>query len=157
MSELALTLLRSGFLLLLWIGVLLTISVLRRDLRAPREIRPAPITAPKPTLAPAAPRRGRQAKGKRLVVIEGPLAGTIVPLGAAPITIGRAQDSTLVLEDDYASTHHCRISNAGGEWVVEDLNSTNGTWLDKTRITRPSVLPIGVPLRVGRSVMRVEK
>lgn len=159
MSELALTLLRLGFLVLLWVGVLFTLSVLRRDLRAPREARPvalAPAGSQQPVTPPT--RRAKSGgKGNRLVVTEGPLSGTVVPLGATPITIGRAADSTLVLDDDYASTNHCRIYSAGGEWVVEDLNSTNGTWLDRTRITRPTVLTLGVPLRVGRSVMQVRK
>jgi len=159
MSELALTLLRLGFLVLLWVGVLFTLSVLRRDLRAPREARPVALAAGQQHPAPAPPsRRARSGgRGNRLVVTEGPLSGTVVPLGATPITIGRAADSTLVLEDDYASTNHCRIYSAGGEWVVEDLNSTNGTWLDRTRITRPTVLPVGVPLHVSRSVMQVRK
>lgn len=159
MSELALTLLRLGFLVLLWVGVLFTLSVLRRDLRAPREARPVALAAgqQQPVQAPAARRARSSGKGTRLVVTEGPLSGTVVPLGATPVTIGRAADSTLVLEDDYASTNHCRIYSAGGEWVVEDLNSTNGTWLDRTRITRPTVLQLGVPLRIGRSVMQVRK
>lgn len=159
MSELALTLLRLGFLVLLWVGVLTTLSTLRRDLRAPREARPAGVAA---VAAPAAPvkkpsRRARSGKGSRLVVTEGPLVGTVIPLGGTPITIGRAQDSTLVLDDDYASTNHCRIYPAGGDWVVEDLQSTNGTWLDKTRLTQATVLPVGTPLRVGRTEMQVQK
>lgn len=159
MSELALTLLRLGFLVLLWVGVLFTLSVLRRDLRAPREARPVALAAGQHQPASPPPNRRTRSSGKgtRLVVTEGPLSGTVVPLGATPITIGRAADSTLVLEDDYASTNHCRIYSAGGEWVAEDLNSTNGTWLDRTRITRPTVLPLGVPLRIGRSVMQVRK
>ena len=159
MSELALTLQRLGFLVLLWVGVLFTLSVLRRDLRAPREARPTALAGGQPAASTPAPTRRTRSggKGNRLVVTEGALSGTVVPLGATPITIGRAADSTLVLEDDYASTHHCRIYSAGGEWVVEDLNSTNGTWLDRTRITRPTVLPLGVPLRIGRSVMQVRK
>jgi pSer/pThr/pTyr-binding forkhead associated (FHA) protein len=158
MSELALTLLRLGFLVLLWVGVLFTLSVLRRDLRAPREARPVALAAGQQQPSAPPSRRARSSgRGNRLVVTDGPLSGTVVPLGATPITIGRAADSTLVLDDDYASTNHCRIYSAGGEWVVEDLNSTNGTWLDRTRITRPTVLPLGAPLRVGRSVMQVRK
>ena len=158
MSELALTLLRLGFLVLLWVGALFTLSVLRRDLRAPREARPVALAAGQQQPSAPPSRRARSSgRGNRLVVTDGPLSGTVVPLGATPITIGRAADSTLVLDDDYASTNHCRIYSAGGEWVVEDLNSTNGTWLDRTRITRPTVLPLGAPLRVGRSVMQVRK
>jgi hypothetical protein len=156
MSELALTLLRLGFLVLLWVGVFYTLSVLRRDLRAPREAQPVPLAPAAP--ASARPRRTRSSgRASRLVVTEGALSGTVVPLGATPVTIGRAPDSTLVLDDDYASNHHARIYPADEQWVVEDLNSTNGTWLDKTRISRPTVLPAGVPLRVGRSVMQVRK
>lgn len=155
MSELALTLLRLGFLVLLWVGVFYTLSVLRRDLRAPREARPKPLAPPAGTVS-TRPRRSK-GKGSRLVVTEGSLAGTVVPLGSTPITIGRAPDSTLVLEDDYASNHHARIYSTDEQWVVEDLNSTNGTWLNRTRISRPTVLPVGVPLRVGRSVMQVRK
>jgi hypothetical protein len=158
MSELALTLLRLGFLVLLWVGVLTTLSALRRDLRAPREARPAgvPVTIP-PPVAKKPSRRAKTGKGSRLVVTEGPLSGTVIPLGATPITIGRAQDSTLVLDDDYASTNHCRIYQAGSDWVVEDLQSTNGTWLEKTRLTQATVLPIGAPFRVGRTEMQVRK
>ncbi|MCH9816474.1 MAG: FHA domain-containing protein [Actinomycetia bacterium] len=158
MSELALTLLRLGFLVLLWVGVLTTLSALRRDLRAPREARPAgvAVAAPAPPVKKP-PRRAKTGKGTRLVVTEGPLVGTVVPLGATPITIGRAQDSTLVLDDDYASTNHCRIYPAGNDWVVEDLQSTNGTWLGKTRLTQATVLPVGTPLRVGRTEMQVQK
>lgn len=155
MSELALTLLRLGFLLLLWVGIFQTLNVLRRDLRAPRESRPSAVSPPAAVPAKKGKRSG--AKGSRLVVTEGPLAGTVVPLGSAPVTIGRAPDSTLVLDDDYASSNHAKIYRVDEQWVVEDLNSTNGTWLSKTRLSRPTVLPIDMPLRVGRTVMQVRK
>ena len=79
----------------------------------------------------------QKVKGSKLVVIEGPLNGTIVPLGNVQITIGRAPDSTLIIDDDYASSRHARIYPSEGSWVVEDLGSTNGTWIDRTRITSP--------------------
>ncbi|MCH9800486.1 MAG: FHA domain-containing protein [Actinomycetia bacterium] len=155
MSELALTLLRLGFLMLLWVGIFQTLNVLRRDLRAPREARPT--TGPPVTSGPSRKSGRSSAKGSRLVITEGPLAGTVVPLGSATVTIGRAPDSTLVLDDDYSSTNHAKIYRVDEQWVVEDLNSTNGTWLSKTRISRPTVLPVDMPLRVGRTVMQVRK
>ncbi|MCH9718471.1 MAG: FHA domain-containing protein [Actinomycetia bacterium] len=155
MSELALTLLRLGFLMLLWVGIFQTLNVLRRDLRAPREARPT--TGPPVTSGPSRKSGRSRAKGSRLVITEGPLAGTVVPLGSATVTIGRAPDSTLVLDDDYSSTNHAKIYRVDEQWVVEDLNSTNGTWLSKTRISRPTVLPVDMPLRVGRTVMQVRK
>ena len=161
MSELALTLVRLGFLTLLWTFVLVTVLVLRRDLRQPAEARPGTrerkaARAPKP---PKPPRVAKQqkVKGSKLVVIEGPLNGTVVPLGNVQITIGRAPDSTLIIDDDYASSRHARIYPSEGAWVVEDLGSTNGTWIDRTRITSPTVLPVGAPLRVGRTTLQIQK
>ncbi len=161
MSELALTLLRLGFLALLWVFVLATVLVLRRDLRMPADARPTgrpgrPARAPKPARSPR-PARAAKGKGTRLVVIEGPLVGTVIPLADTQITIGRAPDSTLVIDDDYASSRHARVYPAEGAWIVEDLGSTNGTWIDRTRITTPTVLPVGVPLRVGRTTLQVQK
>ena len=163
MSDLALTLIRLGFLALLWIGIFAIVGVLSRDLRAPREARPAgsaPAEGASPRIAqpraskPAKPRRGAP---RTLVVTEGALAGTVVPLGAAPVTLGRASDSTLVLDDDYASNHHARLYQHDDKWIVEDLGSTNGTWIERTRITAPTVLPNNVPLKVGRSTMELRK
>ena len=161
MSELALTLIRLGFLTLLWAFVLITVLVLRRDLRMPADALPArrngrPGRAPKPAKRPRAP-RAPKGKGTKLVVIEGPLLGTVIPLADTQITIGRAPDSTLVIDDDYASSRHARIYPAEGTWIVEDLGSTNGTWIDRTRITTPTVLPVGAPLRVGRTTLQVQK
>ena len=161
MSELALTLVRLGFLTLLWAFVLITVLALRRDLRQPAEARPTgrerrPARAPKPPKPPKVAKQ-QKVKGSKLVVIEGPLNGTVVPLGNVQITIGRAPDSTLVIDDDYASSRHARIYPSEGSWVVEDLGSTNGTWIDRTRITSPTVLPVGAPLRVGRTTLQIQK
>mgnify|MGYP000871681025 CR=1 FL=1 len=165
MSELVLTLLRLGFLLLLWALVVITVVVLRRDLRAPRDARPlvaAPVKTPKPAKAAKAPRGEKAPKTKSggprsLVVVEGPLTGTVIPLGAADVTIGRAPSSTLVLDDDYASNAHARISLVNGAWVVSDMGSTNGTWVDRQRITGPTTLAVGHQLKVGRTVLELRK
>ena len=165
MSELVLTLLRLAFLALIWLLVIVAVLVLRRDLRAPRDARlvvPARGTvgrAPKPakpakTAKPAKPPRSG---ARTLVVVEGPLSGTVIPLGSADVTIGRAPDSTLVLDDDYASNNHARISLNGSTWVVSDLGSTNGTWVDRQRITGPTPLVVGHQLKVGRTVLELRK
>ena len=86
---------------------------------------------------------------------EGTLAGTMITLGAAPITVGRAPDSTIVLTDDYASNRHARLLPRDGQWLVEDLGSTNGTYLDRTRVTEPTVVPVGTPVRVGKTVLEL--
>ena len=122
MSELTLTLLRLGFLALLWLLVLSILAVLRRDLFGTRVVRRTPRPAgavpagPGPTAA-AAERRPRSPKAgrgcARLVVTEGSLRGTTLSLGQAPILVGRAPESTLVLDDDYASARHARLFPAG--------------------------------------------
>ena len=163
MSELILTLLRLGFLALIWLLVIVAILVLRRDLKSPRDARMlVPARVPRGGMAPAAPRAPKapkQTKGgaRSLVVVEGPLTGTVIPLGAADVTIGRAPDSTLVLDDDYASNNHARISLTGSTWIVTDLGSTNGTWVDRSRITSPTPLSVGRQLKVGRTVLELRK
>lgn len=153
MSELALTLLRFGFLALLWCFVLLTVSALRRDLQAPDS---APIATTQSRPGRKAARTART-RARNLVVLEGSLMGTVLPLGTAPVTIGRAADNTLVVDDDYASSHHARIYQTDGQWIAEDVGSTNGTWIDRTRITGPTLLEPGAHLRIGRTVIELRK
>lgn len=165
MTEFALTLLRLAFLGALWLFIIITVIALRRDLMQPREARPAtarantrPAKAPRPPKQPKAPKAPKHSKaGPSLVVVEGPLAQTVIPLGTAQVTIGRAPDSTLVIDDDYASSRHARVYAGDDGWVVEDLGSTNGTWIDRTRITSPTVLPPGVPLRIGRTTLQLQR
>lgn len=87
----------------------------------------------------------------------GPLAGTSLRLDEAPVTIGRANDCTLVLDDDYASGHHARLFPREGRWYVEDLGSTNGTYLDRTKVTAAVAAPAGVPIRVGKTIVELRR
>ena len=98
-------------------------------------------------------KRGRAAH--QLVVTAGQLAGTRITLGEAQITIGRAEDSTLVITDDYASARHARLVPRDGQWFVEDLGSTNGTYLDRAKVTGPTPVPLGVPIRIGRTSLEL--
>jgi pSer/pThr/pTyr-binding forkhead associated (FHA) protein len=163
MSELTLTLLRLGFLALLWLLVLSILAVLRRDLfgtrierRSPRPAGVTPAAGP-----PAAARKPRTPERRpalrTLVVTEGSLRGTTLTLGQAPVLIGRAPESTLVLDDDFASARHARIFPQDGEWIVEDLGSTNGTFVGTTRVQQPTRLEAGAPVRVGRTVLELRR
>jgi pSer/pThr/pTyr-binding forkhead associated (FHA) protein len=97
----------------------------------------------------ALPRLRPTAEARFLVVTAGTLAGARLMLSDQPVTIGRSKDSTLVITDDYASPHHARLVPRSGHWLVEDLNSNNGTYLDRTRVTAPTPVPLGVPIRIG--------
>ncbi len=160
MSELTLTVIRLGFLAVLWLFVLTAISVMRSDIFGARTLaRPAARkSAPARTRGrpprPAKPKRGVPA---RVVVTGGSLAGTAVPLTDSPITIGRAADATIVLDDDYASGHHARIYPRDGMWLVEDLGSTNGTYLDRRKVDGPTPVQMGIPIRIGKTVLELRK
>ena len=166
MSELTLTIIRLGFLAVLWLFVLTAVSVMRSDLfgrkvrKAPTPARSRATAAPPPP--PPAPKQPKPAKPRRgtpstLVVTGGALSGTSLRLGEAPITLGRAKDSTLVLDDDYVSSRHARIYPSNGQWLVEDLGSTNGTYLDRAKVSAPTPVAIGVPIRVGKTVIELRK
>ena len=163
MTGLTITVMRLGLLAILWIFVLLALGVVRSDLfgmgartgRARSAAKPAP-GAPVADRPSARPRRG--AVPTRLMVTSGSLAGTSVTLTGNQITLGRAHDSTIVLDDDFASSRHARIyPDATGQWVVEDLGSTNGTYLDRAKITAPTPVPLGVPIRIGKTALELKK
>lgn len=163
MTGLTLTLMKLGLLAILWLFVLFSLSVIRTDLfgaggsrlnrnRAAAKPLAGAGVAGQPT---ARPRRGVPTK---LVVTGGSLSGTSVSLGMQQITLGRAHDSTIVLDDDFASSRHARIyPDPSGQWVVEDLGSTNGTYLDRTKLNGPTPVPLGVPIRIGKTVLELRK
>ena len=157
-SALALQLIRFGFLALLWLFVLAAMRVIRSDLRTsgqPRIAVPPPARRRGRGAGTAAPPRPVAGTPSHLLVTEGGLTGTRIGLTGAPVLIGRANDSTLVLEDDYASTRHARISLQDGRWVVEDLGSTNGTYLGQRKVDGPIPMDIGAPLRIGKTVLEL--
>ncbi|WP_284285234.1 FHA domain-containing protein [Arsenicicoccus piscis] len=71
--------------------------------------------------------------------------------------IGRNPECTLILEDDFASGRHARIVYDDGQWTIEDLGSTNGTYLDDFRLTAPAPLEPDSRLRIGRTVLEPRK
>jgi len=163
-SALVVAAVKYGLLALLWLFVVLAFRTVRNDLFGARAGAPA---AARPVVAAAAPRaptgppapaggRGRSA-ARRLVVTEGALAGTTIGLGEDPVTLGRSDDSTLVLTDDYASTRHARLVPGDGAWLVEDLGSTNGTYLGAAKVVRPTPVPLGQPIRIGKTVLELRR
>ncbi|MFL6023190.1 MAG: FHA domain-containing protein [Marmoricola sp.] len=160
MSELSLVLIRFGYLVVLWIFVLATISVIRTDMfgaRAARqssggggERRPAKQSRSKP----AKPRRGDPTS---VAIVEGGNAGEVVSLANAPLLIGRGTDAAIRLDDDYVSTRHARIASSGDQWYVEDLGSTNGTYVGSSRITQATAISLGTRIRIGKTILEMRK
>lgn len=180
MTTLVLTLLRLGFLALLWIFVISLVLTVRKDVygteirdrRMPNQATPAEQEtsllrrlgfrrAPrKPTTATSAPSPAAAApqpppRTPTLAVTGGPLAGTTLPLGQTPIVIGRSPDSALVLDDTFSSSRHARLYANAGQWWVEDLDSTNGTFVGGTKISVPTPLQPGIPIMVGKTTMEL--
>jgi pSer/pThr/pTyr-binding forkhead associated (FHA) protein len=182
-SELTLLLLRIGFLVLLWFFVFAVVYSLRADLFGVKVRRMpdtpaagalgAPAAAPRPsTTAPVAPTAAKpssvkpsSAKGgpattdavSRIVITSGPKAGLELPLGTEPLTIGRSSESGLVIRDDYTSSHHARLVLWGEQWMIQDLDSTNGTWHDNVRVSAPVPVITGAPIKVGATTFELRK
>jgi hypothetical protein len=147
---------RIGFLILLWLFIFAAIRVIRADLKVAADGRLG--TGGRVSTKRSARREGDRPHGAAptmLVVTAGSMAGTRLRLGGGPVLIGRADDSTLVLDDDYASARHARLVRQGDGYAVEDLGSTNGTYLDRTRVSAPTPVPVGVPIRIGRTVVEL--
>ncbi len=173
MSELTLTVIRLGLLALLWLFVFSVVGVLRGDLYGTRVVprsakkgsrsdvpprTPGPPTPPQPTQStPKLPRAAAKRVPTSLAVTEGPLAGTSLPLQASGVLLGRNPECTLVLDDDFASGRHARIFQRPEGWYVEDLGSTNGTYLGNTRLTDPVLVESGATLRIGKTVLELRK
>ncbi|AYF97855.1 FHA domain-containing protein FhaB/FipA [Protaetiibacter intestinalis] len=176
MSELTLLVLRLAFLILMWAFVFMVVYALRSDLfgdRARKKL-PEPAAAPAfpaspvattPAPAPVAvlpePHRAAPQAGagtpRRLVITSGPKEGMEIDLPAEQLTIGRSGESGLVIRDDYTSTHHARLMLWNDEWVVQDLDSTNGTFLDGTRVTLPTPVPPGSTVTIGTTSFELRR
>jgi hypothetical protein len=177
-SELAVAALRLGLLLVMWILIISIVSSQGRDLMvgARNKVRsrtgagtPAaagagagtaaaqngssavpPVTGGQSTSPPAA-----RPLATRLVVTEGPLKDTVIQLNGTPLLLGRAQDADLVLEDDYVSGRHARLFPQGSRWFLEDLGSTNGTFVRGNPLSRTVAVDPGTPIRIGKTVLEL--
>jgi len=185
-SELTLLLLRIGFLVLLWFFVFGVVYSLRADLfgvkvrklpaeaaaaAAPASTKPsapssassassAPTQALTPATKPRTPARTSGAATtstvSKLVITSGPKAGLELPLGVEPMTIGRSSESGLVIRDDYTSSHHARLLLRGDSWIIQDLDSPNGTFLAGVRVTgAPAPISIGDAIKVGATTFEL--
>ncbi|MFF2276816.1 FHA domain-containing protein [Agromyces sp. NPDC058126] len=181
MSELTLVVLQLGFLILLWVFIFAIVYALRSDLfgQRVRKLQPETATAapaaasafpssPVPSAAPTAPVSTPSASGgageiasssnaTRLVITSGAKSGVEFPLGRDEITIGRSSDSAIIIRDDYTSTHHARLMLWNDRWMIQDLDSTNGTFLNGSRVTVPTPIPLGATVKVGATTFELRR
>lgn len=155
-SALVVAVAKYGMLILLWLFVLAAVRTIRTDLFGRSGATPA--RGPRAGASPARPAKTvKRSAARRLVVTEGSLAGTTVTLADVPVTLGRADDSTLVLTDDYASSRHARLVPGDGSWLIEDLGSTNGTYLAGSKVSRPTPVPLGAQIKIGKTVLELRR
>jgi hypothetical protein len=146
--------LKVAFVVLLYLFIWRIVRTASSDLRVPQESF---------ILAPSAPTRARddlpQIEAGRLVVVKSPTLeiGQERTLDSAPVTVGRSPQNDVKLDaDDYASAKHARIEpRRDGVWV-EDVGSTNGTYLNGIKLTRARKLKPGDVVRVGETELRYE-
>ena len=175
MTELTFALLKYGFLILLWVFAWLAVRSLRKDIESfsprpsrsrQRRTRRAHQASSATANAMAEPQRSNvssprpTASGNEptlLVIIDGPLAGSSIPLSGEAITMGRSASNTVVLDDEFVSSHHARIypDAASGQWAIEDLGSTNGTIVNDQRLNVPTILPPRMPVRIGATTFEL--
>jgi hypothetical protein len=175
MSELTLLLLRIGFLILLWAFVFSIVYALRSDLfgqkvrrlpaqgggsaspAAPDIVTPRPVTPRAPTPSPTEQQVADEPVARRLVITSGAKEGMELTLGEDQLTIGRSADSGLVIRDDYTSTHHARLMLWSDQWMIQDLDSTNGTFLNSKRVSIPTPVPLNTPVSIGTTTFELRR
>jgi pSer/pThr/pTyr-binding forkhead associated (FHA) protein len=157
-SEIALTIIKVLFLALLWLFILSAVSVIRSDLFG-RTV-PAADQPPQQELESPAPppKKAKRQRGEPRIfsITQGNQAGQSAELAAGVIMIGRGADCQLILDDDYVSTRHARVVGGESGVYVEDLGSTNGTYVNGQRITAPTTITLSDSVRIGKTILRLE-
>ena len=152
MPELVLDLMKFVFLGILYIFIARVVRAIylepkQAEARAPSRAAPAPPRQQS--------RRSKKAPSKAAIT-EGPAKGKTLNLDGE-ITIGRSDKCNLVLDDTYVSQVHARVFARGESVMVEDLGSTNGTYVNRRRITAPAELQRGDQVKIGKTVLEMRK
>lgn len=148
-----------ALLIVLWLFIWVAVRAMRKDVNtmaATAGAAPASGMAAGPSSSGG---RGfsRATPPTSLSLVSGPLTGTTLNLqGYQEVTMGRSGSCTLVVEDDFASGSHARLFTRSGVWLVEDLDSRNGSFLNGQRIDQPEQVSAGQEIRIGQTTVRLE-
>ncbi|WP_144761431.1 FHA domain-containing protein [Curtobacterium sp. 9128] len=182
-TGLTLLVLRFAFLAVLWLFVFVIVFALRSDLfgqrvrTIPTDPKGGPSGPTTPTIPASAPPAGGAGAftdvispapsggsqqpaadvATRLVITEGAREGMEMPLGRGPITIGRSSESNVVIRDDYTSTNHARLELQPSGWVVIDLDSTNGTFVNGQKVSAPVTVAERTPITIGTTTFELRR
>ena len=127
--------------------------------RAVRSVAAGLGSRPSPA-APARPPRGKPSRGRppgSLVVHAPEQAKLRTYRLSGTLEIGRAETCQVRLDDLYASLHHARLSSRDGAWLIEDLGSTNGTYVNDRRLSAPVEVHVGDVVRIGKTVLELRR
>ncbi|MCU1481548.1 MAG: hypothetical protein JWQ19_2334, partial [Subtercola sp.] len=143
-------------------GLIVGAAATAKPLSDPHPVTPAPqskvpVFTPLEGSSAGVHPRATTSNAHRLIITSGVKSGTEIALGVDPLTIGRSTDSSVVIRDDYTSTHHARLLNWNNEWVIQDLDSTNGTFLDGKRVTQPTPVPLNTPIKIGATSFELRR
>ncbi len=159
MPDSLLTILKLCFLALLYLFFLRVLRAVWAEMRAPTTVTPMPAETLRASRNWGGAVRGGgngKAGGGRLRVIEPPeTKGQTYDLGDE-LTVGRAGGCQITLDDTYVSQLHARVFRREGQLYVEDLGSTNGTYLNRKKVTAPIAIRRGDRLQIGKTVMELQ-
>jgi FHA domain-containing protein len=154
MPDSLLTILKFCFLAVLYLFFFRVLRAVWAELKGPRPAPAAPVSAPAGRAAPARAHWGNR-NGTRLRVVEPADArGRSYEL-ADELTLGRAGGCQVTIDDTYVSQLHARLFRREGQYYVEDLGSTNGTYLNRRKVTAPIAIRKGDRLQVGKTVLEL--
>lgn len=151
MPEIVLDLLKFLLLGILYIFIARAVRVINQELKGADA-----TSVPARTAAPAPSKRTKRKAPTRAAILQGDKKGAVINLDEE-LMIGRGEKCRLVLDDTYISTVHARIFSKGDTYMLEDLGSTNGTYLNRRRVTSPVEIHRGDQVKIGKTVLEMRK
>ncbi|HUH07975.1 MAG TPA: FHA domain-containing protein [Egibacteraceae bacterium] len=150
------TLLQGMFLLLLYVFVARAVRAVARDMMTAPAAHPRARRVPARMAQRQRPTRSRS-RPRELVVHSPGERPIVLPLDGEDITFGREDSATVALRDPYISELHAKVHQDGDQWLVTDMGSTNGTFLNQVKVGSPMPIAAGDQVTLGKTVVEVRK